>query len=110
MLYRRRAVTSALARLPPNQPLAIVDLIPRAEAYALDSKASNTRRAYRAAWLRFSAWCASAGLDALPANPATLAVYLAGLAESGLKVATIELAVAAIAHAHHRADVPSPHR
>ena len=42
--------------------------------------APETMRLYRADWSAFSAWCEAAGLSALPADPATVASFLAGAA------------------------------
>jgi len=90
-------------------PVALAKLLPSAEAFASGSKAPATYRAYRGAWLRFAAWCESVGVAALPSQPETLALYVTYLAREGKKVGTIEKAVGAIAHAHSRANVPSPH-
>jgi hypothetical protein len=60
-----------------------------------------TRRAYLTADFRsFEAWCAGRGLVALPATPATVAVYLAALAHGGKRPSTIGRGLSGIAHAH----------
>ena len=46
------------------------------------AKAESTRRAYRTDWLHFAAWCRRHTLDALPATPETVALYLTDLAAS----------------------------
>jgi len=89
--------------------VALANLLPHADAFASGSKAPSTYRAYRGAWLRFATWCTSMGLTALPAQPEALALYVTHMAQDGKKVGTIEKAVGAIAHAHSRANVPSPH-
>ena len=89
--------------------IALAKLLPSADAFASGSKAPATYRAYRGAWLRFTAWCEGIGLPSLPAQPEALALYVTHLAQEGKKVGTIEKAVGAIAHAHSRANVPSPH-
>src|SRR4051794_2383871 len=48
----------------------------------------------------FEAWCAAHGLLAIPAAPATVAVYLAVLAGQGRRPSTIERALAGIGSAH----------
>ena len=48
----------------------------------------------------FDGWCTSRGLCSCPAAPATVAVYLAALADAGAAVSTIERALAGIAHEH----------
>jgi site-specific recombinase XerD len=86
------------------------DLVPVADAgleaiasaarYALNEKAAGTRRAYASAWRGFETWCASVEAKPLPAAAAIVAAYLAHLADSGLKLATIEVRAAAIAYVH----------
>ena len=66
----------------------------------------NTRRAYVQAWDRF---CTVAGASrSMPAAPATIANYLALLAEEGKSVATVRLVAAAISIAHRAAEVDNP--
>jgi site-specific recombinase XerD len=76
--------------------------------YAVEAAASNTRRAYRADWANFTAWCAENGREALPASPVVLADYLAHLADSGLKASTIVRRCSGIARAHRLAGHRSP--
>ncbi|WP_394847354.1 site-specific integrase [Pendulispora brunnea] len=75
-------------------------LTARAFAYVEEAKASSTRRAYRTAWGAFEAWCAAQEFAALPADPSTVALYIAYLADEGLAVSTIGKVLAAIADAH----------
>ena len=80
-------------------------------ADALESVlADNTRRVYGAQWRLFTDWCDSVGLTPLPAEPLTLARYLAVRAGSGAAVATLRLASSAIAKAHELAGHESPGR
>ena len=74
----------------------------KARDYAGKAKASNTLRNYRAAWDDFAAWCAAGGRTALPALPATLAMYLADRADTH-KTATLQHRLAAISQAHQHA-------
>ena len=74
----------------------------RAEEYVAASTAANTRRAYDNAWRDFTDWSHSHGLDALPASPATVGLYLAEGADR-LKVATLKLRLSAIAVRHREA-------
>ena len=90
----------ALASLAPDLDLA--------RAFAVESKAPRTRDAYRYQWATFVAWCEERDLAALPADPATLAGYLANRAELGWKVASIALALTAIGAAHKAAGMVSP--
>jgi site-specific recombinase XerD len=86
-----------LAVVTPSQPLA--HLVERAQAYAVDSRAGSTRKAYLSDFASFEAWCACQGLPSTPTTPAAVAVYLAALADSGRKASTIERALAGIAWA-----------
>lgn len=93
---RRTALT--VASPAPLAPLG--ELVARANGYAKDSRASATRRAYLSDFATFEAWCARNGLTPLPATPATVAVYLAALADLPRRPTTIERALTGIAHAH----------
>jgi hypothetical protein len=73
-----------------------------ARDYAGKAKAPNTLRSYRAAWDDFAAWCTAGGGTALPALPATLAMYLADRADTH-KTATLQHRLAAISQAHQHA-------
>lgn len=44
------------------------------------SRSPNTLAAYRSDWTRFTAWCDAQGVASLPAEPATVAAYLASAA------------------------------
>jgi site-specific recombinase XerD len=79
----------------------------RARAYAAASRAPNTVRAYRADWAHFTTWCAARGVDALPALPATVSLYLADLAATH-RPSTIGRRLVALAQAHKAAGHPSP--
>jgi site-specific recombinase XerD len=99
----------------------ITDLVPAQEAvhtalafameqahdYAKEAKAPNTRRAYRADWADFTAWCAAHALAALPASPETVALYLAARA-ADRKPSTLVRRLTAIAQAHKTAGHASP--
>jgi site-specific recombinase XerD len=86
---------SALAVLGPE--------LESARAYAAESHAPRTREAYRWQWRTFAGWCAERELDALPAEPATLAAYVAHRAETGWKPASLALSLTAIRAAHRAA-------
>ena len=72
------------------------------------SVAENTKTSYRAGWAQFCAWCETENQIALPATPVAVAAFLAHLAESGKKAATLSLRCAAIASAHRAADAIDP--
>ena len=105
--------STALAILPlgdelaPAPPCVATD---RAEAYAAEARAANTRRAYTVQFKLFAAWCSAAGHVALPASGAVVAAYLASLADRGLKAASISLALTAISQVHTRAGYASPRK
>ena len=94
---------------PPSTPaLRAAD---QGVAEALESVLSdNTRRAYGAQWRLFNDWCDLVGLRALPAEPFTVARYLAVRAGDGASVATLRLATSAIARVHRWAGHESPGR
>lgn len=80
-----------------------------------DAIPENTRKAYRGDWQRFERWCSALSLDPLPAPPATIARYLAFLAEEGCtkggvpcacKASTIDRALSAICVAHRWNGTP----
>ena len=80
-------------------------------AEALESVISeNTRRVYATQWRLFESWCGEVGLASLPAEPLTVARYLAARAGSGASIATLRLAASAIAKAHQWAGHESPGR
>ena len=61
----------------------------KAKQYAERARSTNTRRAYRADWNHFAAFCDAHSLMALPAAPETLGLYLTELAETGYKASTL---------------------
>ena len=82
-------------------------------ADALTSVLSDhTRRVYGAQWRLFNEWCGGVDLRALPAEPLTVARYLAVRAGSGASIATLRLATSAsaIAKVHEWAGQESPGR
>ena len=80
-------------------------------ADALESVLSeNTNRVYGTQWRLFDEWCAEVGLVSLPAEPLTVARYLAARAGSGASIATVRLATSAISKAHEWAKQESPCR
>ena len=96
-------------RQPPSLPaLRAAD---QGVADALEAVLSdNTRRIYGIQWRIFQGWCDEVGLRSLPAEPLTVARYLAARANSGATIATMRLATSAIAKAHEWAKQESPCR
>ena len=86
----------------------LVDPLASVRAYLAAEKSSNTRRAYAADWADFSAWCDTVNLNNMPAAPATVARYIASLADRGRKTATIQRRLAAIRAVHKAAGFEPP--
>ena len=74
-------------------------LMDEARGHVENSRAENTRRAYRSDWADFLDWCGHHGRAPLPASPETLALYLTDCAK-GLKTSTIQRRMASITQAH----------
>ena len=81
--------------------------VERITAAAEASHSPATLRNYRAAFDRFHQWCDREGLAPLPADPETVAAYLAERAESR-SLSTVRLDRFAIRWAHEQAALPSP--
>jgi integrase len=75
--------------------------------YIRASKAESTVRGYQTDWRDFSAWCEVGGACSLPAEPETIAGYIAQCA-GHLKVGTVQRRLNAIAEAHKAAGLESP--
>ena len=105
--------TTVGQELVPHQPPSIPALraADQGVASSLESVLSdNTHRVYGTQWRIFTGWCAEVGLVSLPAEPLTVARYLAARAGSGASIATIRLATSAISKAHEWAKLESPCR
>jgi site-specific recombinase XerD len=70
--------------------------VARLRELAKNRHAANTRRAYRADWEHFEAWCASRGGDPHVATPTNVAVYLSQLPAEGFLYSSIVRASAGI--------------
>ena len=105
--------TAADLQIVPREPSSLPELraADRGVADSLESVLSdNTRRVYGTQWRLFNDWCDEVGLTSLPAEPLTVARYLAARAGSGASIATIRLATSAISKAHEWAKLESPCR
>ena len=92
-------------------PLPALRAADQGVAESLESVISdNTQRVYGTQWRLFAEWCADVGLASLPAEPLTVARYLAHRAGTGASIATLRLAASAIAKAHEWAKLESPCR
>ena len=105
--------TSASTQMVPQEPASLPELraADQGVADALESVlADNTQRVYGTQWRLFNDWCDEMGLSALPAEPLTVARYLAARANAGASIATLRLSTSAIAKAHEWAKQESPCR
>ena len=100
-------------QIVPREPASLPALraADHGVASALEAVLSdNTKRVYAAQWKLFDKWCDQVGLRSLPAEPLTVARYLAARANSGASIATLRLAASAISKAHEWAKLESPGR
>jgi len=68
----------------------------------------DTTRAYAGDGRACAEWTEERGLAAMPAEPATVALYLTAIAQSGLQLATVRRRAAAITRSHRVAQHPTP--
>jgi integrase len=83
------------------------ELLDQARIYAEASKAPSTLRAYSSAWATFTSWCEKHQAWPRPANPKTVAAFVAAMA-STRKVSTLEKYLAAVGEAHRLSGHPAP--
>lgn len=84
-------------------------LLDQVREYIRASKSENTLRGYQSDWRAFCAWCESRALCPLPANPETVATFIAECA-GRLKVGSVQRRLNAIAEAHKAVGLESPTR
>lgn len=95
---------------PPNRELGpLLKFADTAREFISQAKAANTKRAYRADWEHFTAWCNSHCLAFMPAAVQTVVLYLSDLA-AARKTSTLTRRVSAISQAHQLAGHESPTR
>lgn len=95
---------AAAASVPSAAGMAALG---EALGFAREALSEATRRAYRADWAHFEAWCAGAGFPPLPAPPEGLAAYLAAHARL-LGRAALRRRLAAIGQRHRTSGHESP--
>src|SRR5450755_2451846 len=98
----------SLAVLTADTLAAIDQLRADARAAAEASRAPSSERAYAADWRDFCAFAARIGRQRLPAEPETVALYVADLTRRGRRPATIARKLAAITVYHRSTDHPTP--
>jgi site-specific recombinase XerD len=87
-----------------------------AQEYAKNARSKNTMRSYESDWRDFDLWCRSKCLTVMPADPCTVACYLAdraknefidpnGKRQSPLKTSSLARRLTAISQAHQIAGV-----
>jgi hypothetical protein len=101
----------SLLSFAPGDPL--FETAQKAGEYIRASKAAATRRAYDSDWRHFEGWCGRNELVPLPAEPRSVALYIAHLAspgegESPRKAATISRRLTSINTVHKMAGLDSP--
>lgn len=89
-------------------PAMLGPALEQAADYARAEKAAATRRAYRSDFDLFRTWCETKGVAALPAQPESVAAFLAVEADRGVKSSTIGRRLAAIRYAHKLAGHEPP--
>lgn len=97
---------------PPRSAIAQLELdqaLDAARRYSRKSRADSTWRAYRSDWHQFEAWCQTVALPSLPADPDTVAMFVASQADDGLNPSTLNRRLAAIRLVHLGAGHASPH-
>ncbi|MEA3318424.1 MAG: site-specific integrase [Bacillota bacterium] len=85
----------------------ILELQEEAKKHLANSKADNTKRAYRSDWTRFSKWCEKNEFCDLPATPETLVYYITYLGKT-LKASSIKRKITAISQRHETAGYSGP--
>lgn len=68
----------------------------------------NTIRSYRSQFEMFGRWCSDETMSPLPAEPITVARYLAFRGNNGIAISTLRLSKAAISAAHNDAGLADP--
>jgi site-specific recombinase XerD len=114
-----RASPATTPRRPSSASLQLVPAPPAAPAisrnaatlyYLENALAPSTREAYASDWQQFERWCTARSESPLPAAVATLAEYLADLAQQGRKASTIRRARKVIGARHAELGLPRPDR
>lgn len=89
-------------------PVDMVAEIEGARETLAASKAKSTQKAYASDWRRFRDFCGTRNVEALPAHPDIVALFIHVEAEAGIASVTIGRRVAAINHHHRDAGLVPP--
>ena len=87
----------------PAVPMADIN---QAKQFIRSRHSDATRRAYASDVMAFKVWCDSMGLEALPALPESVVLFLS--AHANLRPSTLTRRLAAIRHIHKEAGFTSP--
>jgi integrase len=88
------------------KPASLEEIIQKVKSYVALAKAPATIKAYRNDWRDFECWCRIHQIQALPASPETVALYIADCA-STLASGTIARRLTSITKAHQAAGFTS---
>ena len=105
LLSARRDDTSYITAAQPTLFAGELDV---ARAYAEAARSAATRRAYASDWRIFLEWCRMRAIEPLPADPTTVAVFLAHEADRGSAPMTVGRRLAAIGYHHRQAGLQPP--
>ena len=97
----KKSSLATAADLADHHIAAIADVLEH-------SRRPATRRAYASVWKQFRAWAAAEELEALPADPLTVAAYLVHRAAAGLSMSSLAMDRKAISYYHRTAGFPTP--
>jgi site-specific recombinase XerD len=75
-----------------------------AEKFSSMATAFNTDRAFRSDWKDFEKWCRAQRLASYPAEPSSVGLYIAHLAQQGRKISTAQRRLTAINWYHRNRD------
>jgi hypothetical protein len=92
----------------PDDGALVPAEIEAARGFAEAAIATSTIAGYEADWRAFRLWCGSRALSALPADPRTVAAWLASMAGAGIRASTLGRKVASLKYAHRLAGLASP--
>jgi integrase len=100
--------TEPTSREPSDDPLAA--LIDRTAAIYRNAIREDTRAAYARRWGKFERWCEAHGFTAMPTEPETVMLFLAGMIEDddSTSLNTLRGYTAAIGRVHREAGQPAP--
>jgi len=99
----------ARGALDPAKAAELLTAVDDAAAFVQAARSKGTRDAYASDWRQFAAWIESHGLDALPADPRMVALWLGHMARAlSRRPASIRRMLSTIGTVHKRAGHPNP--